>query len=55
MSELKKFESGTPTIARETDGNPEGKRLNGTLLDWFQSEPRSCVAKPRRQLLAYRG
>ncbi len=44
--------SGNRAIARKTDGNPEGKGLNGTLLDWYRSEPRGVVAKPRRQLLA---
>ena len=52
MGELKHFESGNSAIARKTDGNPEGKGHNGFLLDWYQSEPRGVVAKPRRQLLA---
>ena len=52
MSDLKRFESGNFAIARKTDGNPEGKGLNGFLLDWYQSEPRGVVAKPRRQVLA---
>lgn len=34
------------------NGNPEGKGLNGFLLDWYQCEPRSFVVKPRRQILA---
>ena len=52
MGELKHFKSGNSAVARKTDGNPEGKGLNGFLLDWYQSEPRGVVAKPRRQLLA---
>jgi hypothetical protein len=52
MSELKRIESGNFAIARKTDGNPEGKGANGFLLDWYRSEPRGVVAKPRRQLLA---
>jgi len=52
MGELKHFESGKSVITRKTDGNPEGKGLNGFLLDWYQSEPTGVVAKPRRQLLA---
>ena len=52
MNDLKRFESGNFAIARKTDGNPEGKGLNGFLLDWYQSEPRGVVAKPRRQVLA---
>ncbi|NCF74637.1 MAG: hypothetical protein GWP67_14185, partial [Gammaproteobacteria bacterium] len=52
MSEPKHFESGSTAIARKPDGNPQGKGLNGLLLDWYQSTPRGVVAKPRRQLLA---
>ncbi len=52
MTELNYFESATSAIARKTDGNPEGKGLNGFLLDWYQSEPRGVVAKPRHQVLA---
>lgn len=52
MGELRQFESGNSAIARKTDGNPEGKGANGFLLDWYQSQPRGVVAKPRRQLLA---
>ena len=52
MGELKHFESGNSPVVRKTDGNPEGKGHNGFLLDWYQSEPRGVVAKPRRQLLA---
>ena len=39
-------------VALKSDGNPEGKGLNGFLLDWSESEPRGVVAKPRSQLLA---
>ncbi len=52
MGELRHSESGNFAIARKTDGNPEGKGLNGLLFDWHQSAPRGVVAKPRRQLLA---
>jgi len=52
MGELKHFQSGDFAIARKSDGNPEGKGLNGFLLDWYRSEPRGVVAKPRRQVLA---
>ena len=52
MGELKHFQSGDFAIARKSDGNPEGKGLNGFLLDWHRSEPRGVVAKPRRQVLA---
>ena len=49
MRQLKQSDSA---IARKTDGNPEGKGLNGFLADWIQTEPRSIVAKPQRQILA---
>ncbi len=39
-------------VARKSDANPEGKGANGLLLDWYRTEPRGIVAKPRRQLLA---
>ena len=33
-------------------GNPDGKGLNGFMLDWHHTEPRGVVAKPQRQVLA---
>jgi hypothetical protein len=42
----------TAIVARKADGNPEGKGLNGLLLDLRRSEPRGVVAKPHRQVLA---
>ena len=39
-------------LGRKTDGNPEGKGLNGFLLDARLSEPSGVVAKPQRQVLA---
>ena len=52
MAALTQIHSGNFAIARKADGNPEGKGVNGFMLDWYQSEPRGVVAKPRRQLLA---
>ena len=52
MGELKTIGSSRYAIARKTDGNPEGKGVNGFMLDWYRSEPRGVVAKPRRQVLA---
>jgi hypothetical protein len=52
MGELKPHRSGDSAIALRADVNPEGKGLNGFLLDWYQSEPRGVVAKPQRQVLA---
>ena len=52
MGELKHVEFSNFAIPRTTDGNPECKGLSGFLLDWYKSEARGLVAKPRRQLLA---
>ena len=51
-NQLKNGVPASSMIARKTDGNPEGKGLNGLLLDWAQSAPRGVVAKPHRQVLA---
>jgi len=39
-------------LAIKPSGNPDGKGLNGFMLDWYHTEPRGVVAKPRRQVLA---
>ena len=52
MGNLKHFEPGGSAIARKVQGNPEGKGLNGFLLDWHQSTPKGVVVKPQRQILA---
>lgn len=52
MGSVKQIKRVGSAIARKADGNPEGKGLNGFLLDWYQSEPTGVIAKPRRQLLA---
>jgi hypothetical protein len=52
MDSVKHLKRVGSAIARKADGNPEGKGLNGFLLDWYQSEPTGVIAKPRRQLLA---
>ncbi len=38
--------------ARKTDGNPEGKGVNGFMLDWHKTEPKGVVIKTHRQILA---
>ena len=43
---------GDTALALKVDGNPEGKGLNGFLLDWYRTEPRGVVIKPQRQVLA---
>jgi hypothetical protein len=52
MSEQRQSAADQGIVVRKADGNPEGKGLNGLLVDWQRSEPRSVVAKPRRQVLA---
>ena len=39
-------------LAVKPAGNPDGKGLNGFMLDWYHTEPRGVVAKPQRQVLA---
>ena len=39
-------------VARKSDGNPEGKGVNGLLLDWYRTEPKGIVAKPGKRVLA---
>lgn len=50
MGNLKKYNGGS--VAIKATGNPEGKGLNGFLLDWYRTEPRGVVVKPQRQVLA---
>ena len=52
MGEIKKFRQSDFALAPKLDANPEGKGLNGFLLDWYRTEPRGVIAKPRRQVLA---
>jgi len=52
MSNLKPHRPRDRAVVPKADGNPEGKGLNGFLLDWYRSEPRGVVAKPGRQILA---
>jgi hypothetical protein len=49
---VKKLNFEKAVVARKGDGNPEGKGVNGFMLDWYQTEPRDLVAKPHRQVLA---
>ncbi len=52
MGKLTDYRPGGRNIAAKTAGNPEGKGLNGFLLDWQRTEPRGVVVKGRRQVLA---
>jgi hypothetical protein len=51
MGSLRKH-NGSGGVAIKATGNPEGKGLNGFLLDWHRTEPRGVVVKPQRQVLA---
>ena len=50
MGNLTKHKGGD--VAIKAAGNPEGKGLNGFLLDWARTEPRGVIVKPQRQVLA---
>lgn len=52
MGQLTPHRPGSTDVTVKTDGNPEGKGLNGFLLDWYRTEPRGVVVKPQRQVLA---
>ena len=52
MGNLDKYKGDSRAVAQKTDANPEGKGLNGFLLDWYRTEPRGVVVKPQRQVLA---
>ncbi len=52
MSNLTHSNRAGTAVARKSDANPEGKGANGFLLDWYRTEPRGVIAKPRRQVLA---
>ena len=49
MSNLKPYKESAVALR---PANPDGKGANGFMLDWYRSEPRGVVAKPRRQVLA---
>ncbi len=51
MSDLKPYNEREGAVAVRP-ANPDGKGANGFMLDWYRSEPRGVVAKPRRQVLA---
>lgn len=50
--DLKTTRPRSSNVLRKEDANAEGKGLNGFLLDWYETEPRAVIAKPRRQVLA---
>ena len=52
MNDLTLKSQRQSALAAEPPGNPDGKGLNGFMLDWYRTEPRGLVAKPRRQVLA---
>lgn len=48
----KRYRTRRAAVAPKAEGNPEGKGVNGLMLDWQRSQPRGVVAKPQRQVLA---
>ncbi len=52
MSALTLKQTSTTAVANRLPVNPEGKGVNGVMLDWYRTEPRGLVAKPRPQVLA---
>lgn len=52
MTALEPRRANASGLVAKTDGNPEGKGLNGFLLDWYRTEPRGVAIKPQRQVLA---
>ena len=51
MPDLKPYNNVLGAVALRP-ANPDGKGANGFMLDWYRSEPRAVVAKPKRQVLA---
>ncbi len=51
MNELTK-KDGHESALTVKPVNLDGKGVNGFMLDWYQTEPRAVVAKPRQQILA---
>ncbi len=51
MGDLERYNERRSALSLRP-GHPDGKGLNGFLLDWYMSEPRGVVAKPQRQILA---
>lgn len=52
MSKMTRYQSTRVSAALDVESNPDGKGLNGFLLDWHGSQPRGIAIKPDRQLLA---
>ena len=49
--DISKQTSRSHAVAPKTDGNPEGKGVNGFMRDWEVTEPRAVVAKPQPRVL----
>lgn len=52
MSDLIPKPRRTSALTLNAPGNRDGKGVSGIMLDWYRTEPRGIVAKPRRQVLA---
>lgn len=52
MNDLTTTAENQSALAVRSPGNPEGKGVNGVMLDWYRTEPRGLVVKSQRQVLA---
>ena len=52
MNDLTITAESRSALAVRSPGNPEGKGVNGVMLDWYRTEPRGLVVKSQRQVLA---
>lgn len=52
MNDSSRHEQPASALAVGSPVNPDGKGLSGIMLDWYRTEPRDVVAKPRRQILS---
>lgn len=52
MGKVEQFNRNGNAVVQKPVANPDGKGLNGLMLDWNQSAARGVTAKPRHQVLA---
>ena len=52
MPDINLQTQGASALTPDAPGNPDGKGVSGVMLDWYRTQPRNVVAKPRRQILS---
>jgi hypothetical protein len=52
MNDLNIKTRSSSALTASPPGNPDGKGVSGIMLDWYRTQPRGALAKPRRQILA---